>query len=49
LDTGFFSTVLSDTVGEKNKKLIRGRVSAKKSLVLFIAQTKKDQNPMNHQ
>jgi len=48
MDEGFFATVESATVGEKDKKLKRGRGSEKQSPVLVMAQTEKVKDPKNH-
>ena len=48
MDEGFFATVEFATVGEKNKKLKRGRGSEKQSPVLVMAQTEYVKNPKNY-
>jgi len=48
MDEGYFTTVESATVGEKDKKLKRGRGSEKQTPVLVMAQTEYIQNPKNH-
>lgn len=48
MDEGFFTTVESAMVGEKDKKLKRGRGSEKQTPVLVMAQTEKVKDPKNH-
>jgi hypothetical protein len=48
MDEGFFTTVESATVGQKVKKLKRGRGSEKQTPVLVMAQTEKAKDPKNH-
>jgi hypothetical protein len=48
MDEGYFTTVESATVGEKDKKLKRGRGSEKQTPVLVMAQTEYIENPKNH-
>jgi len=48
MDEGYFTTVESATVGEKNKKVKRGRGSEKQTPVLVMAQTEYVENPKNH-
>jgi len=48
MDEGYLTTVESATVGEKDKKLKRGRGSEKQTPVLVMAQTEYIKNPKNH-
>jgi hypothetical protein len=48
IDEGYFKTIESATVGEKNKKSKRGRGSEKQTPVLVMVQTEKVKDPKKH-